>query len=264
VLKRARVLGDGYYDQARIAAAGWGLRLRRRGAVRPFCLNLRLGVKPTPYWVCDLAQLWNLDEIWVAQEYAPIAGGNYDLVLDLGANVGAASIWLHEQHRNAQIVAVEPDPLTAPLLLRNTMPFDRIRVVQAAVGLQEGQAELQSYGLSWGSHISSREISPAQAQRGPVRSSTVNVTTIPALIRAANLDGDAKVLAKVDIEGSEWPLLRTPDALRQVSEIYGETHPLGAPVDPDRFLEQASVAAGFQQIPARRTFFHWRRQCKLG
>jgi FkbM family methyltransferase len=241
-----------------VASTFW-LQIHRHGEVRPLRLNLKLGAKRTPYWVCDLAHLFNLDEVWIADEYKPIAHGNYDVILDLGASVGAASIWLHEQHPGAQILAVEPDPLTAPLLRRNTRPFERITVVEAAVGAEEGSAELRSGQFSWQSSIASDEAFEAAAGSNVVRTSTVTVTTIPSLLRGLGLRADAKVLAKMDVEGSEWALLRTPDALRQLSEIYGETHAIGAPVDPDRFLLQASLAAGFEQIPAPQTFFHWRR-----
>jgi FkbM family methyltransferase len=60
------------------------------------------------------------------------------------ANIGAASLWLHDRHPDAQILAVEPDPVITPLLRLNTEPFDRITVVQAAVGVEEGSAELRS------------------------------------------------------------------------------------------------------------------------
>jgi hypothetical protein len=103
------------------------------------------------------------------------------------------------------------------------------------------------------------EASEAAAGINVVRTSTVTVTTIPALLREVGLPSNAKVLAKMDVEGSEWALLRQPDALRQLSEIYGETHAVGAPVDPDSFLRRASLAAGFDRVDARQDFVHWRR-----
>jgi FkbM family methyltransferase len=212
--------------------------------------------------VCDLSQLWALDEVWVAGEYQPIADGEYELVLDLGANVGAASIWLHERHPRALILAVEPDPRSVPWLRRNTEPFERIRVIHAAVGLAEGIGQLTSDELSWTSHILWDD-SPGLAvetDRGPL--SSVPVTTIPALLRDAGVTPGVRVLAKVDIEGSEWPLLRTPEALEALSVIYGETHPglSGAPRDPEEYLAAASRVAGFDQLPAPPEFFHWRRR----
>jgi FkbM family methyltransferase len=259
LLRRARVLGEGYFDQARLVAASFWLQIHRRGAVSPLCLNLKLGPKRIPYWVCDLGHLYNLDEVWVAQEYEPIGQGDFDLILDLGANVGAASIWLHERHPHAQILAVEPDPFTAPLLRRNTRQFERITVVQAAVGAAEGRAQLRSYELSWGSTIAWADAPESAGDGTAVRTSTVTVTTIPALLREVGLQPNAKVLAKVDIEGSEWPLLQTPDALSQLSEIYGEMHTVGAPPDPERFFAAARLAAGFEEVSAPPSFFHWRR-----
>jgi hypothetical protein len=103
------------------------------------------------------------------------------------------------------------------------------------------------------------EASEAAAGISVVRTSTVKVTTIPALLRDVGLPSNAKVLAKMDVEGSEWALLRQPDALRQLSEIYGETHAVGAPADPDSFLRRASAGAGFERVDAGQGFVHWRR-----
>jgi FkbM family methyltransferase len=222
-------------------------------------LDLKLGGRRTRYWVSDLAHLFNLDEIWRAQEYEPIGYGDYDLILDLGANIGAASIWLHDRHPEAQILAVEPDPVITPLLRLNTEPFDRITVVQAAVGVEDGSAELRSGQFSWHSSIVCDEAFEAVIGGDAARTSTVTVTTIPALISGLGLRAGAKVLAKIDVEGSEWALLRTPDALRNLSEIYAETHAIGAPAEPDVFLLRASRAAGFEQLSAPQGFVHWRR-----
>jgi FkbM family methyltransferase len=258
-LLRARRLSEGSAAQARILAAGLELRFRPRSAASPLCLNLNLGARPTPYWLFDLAHLWNLDEVWLAGEYAHLARGDFDLVLDLGANVGAASIWLHEHHPEARIVAVEPDPRTAPLLRRNTEYFSRITVVEAAVGVEEGTAQLMADAFSWGSRIADADTLTPDVDRRAAKTWTVKVMTIPSLVRDAGVSTGARVLAKVDIEGSEWSLLRTPSALGCLRELYGETHRFGAPADSVQFFADASRAADFEALPAPPTFFHWRR-----
>jgi FkbM family methyltransferase len=257
--RRARRLSDVPVERARILAAGLELRFHPRSATNPLCLNLKLGARAAPYWLFDRAHLWNLHEVWVAREYDHLARGDFDVVLDLGANVGAASIWLHEHHPEAQIVAVEPDPRTSPLLRRNTECFNRITVVEAAVGIENGTAQLIADAFSWGSRIADADILAPDVDGRAAETWTVKVITIPSLLRDAGVSPGAQVLAKIDIEGSEWPLLRTPNALGCLSEVYGETHRFGAPVDSTRFFADASRAAGFEALPAPPTFFHWRR-----
>src|ERR1700710_2674940 len=94
-LIRAYRLGHGARGRTRVATAGLELRLRSRSARNPIRLDLRLGSRPAPYLLFDRAHLWNLDEIWLAEEYRPVADSHFDLILDLGANVGAATIWFN-------------------------------------------------------------------------------------------------------------------------------------------------------------------------
>lgn len=258
-LRRARRLSDDPLERARIFAAGLKLRLGPRSATGPLCLKLKLGAHPAPYWMFDRAHLWNLDEVWLSGEYAHLGHDDFDLILDLGANVGAASIWLHERYPEARVVAVEPDPRTARLLRRNTECFSRITVVEAAVGVEQGTAKLIADTFSWGSRIADADTCMSDVDGGAGEMWTVKVVTIPSLVQDAGVSPGARVLAKMDIEGSEWSLLRTPSALDCLSEVYGETHRYGAPADSTQLFAVASLAAGFEALPAPPTFFHWRR-----
>lgn len=251
-LSRAWRLGDGNRERARLLAAATELRFRTRSSTDPLRVKLMLGRHTSDYSLFDRAHLWNLDEIWLRGEYGHLYG-DFDHVLDLGANIGASSIWFHEHFPDATIVAVEPDPRTAPLLRRNTTAFPRISVVEAAVGVRVGHARLLTDTFTWGSRVVDFDDVRVRASGWPVRT-----LTIPSLLQ--NAPDGARVLVKMDIEGSEWSLLSDPRALELVSEIYGETHRFGAPADSADFFARASRAAGFEALSAPHTFFHWRRE----
>lgn len=239
-----------------MAIAGLELRLRSRSALNPIRLDLRLGSRAAPYLLFDRAHLWNLDEIWLAEEYGPLADSHFDLILDLGANVGAATIWFHEHFPEARIVAVEPDPRTASLLRRNTGHLDRVTVVEAAVSTEPGAAQLLAGSYSWGSRL----LAHGETHDPTNMTWRVQKVTIPSLLEDAGAPNGAHILAKMDVEGSEWPLLASPPALERLTEIYGETHRMGAPIDSARFFADTSQAAGFETLAAPPTLFHWRRR----
>ena len=56
------------------------------------------------------------------------------VILDLGANIGAASLFLLREIPNSRVIAIEPDPGNASLCARNLAPFgDRAVVLEAAL-----------------------------------------------------------------------------------------------------------------------------------
>lgn len=118
-----------------------------------------------------------------------------DLVVDLGANVGAFS-WLisrlcREQNLRRQIVALEPNPENASFL--RSQPFAaNLEIEEAAVGPVDGTGHLIAGANSVTDHV---DFSGTKSGR-PVRvRSLASLCPHPALV-------------KMDIEGGEWPILR--------------------------------------------------------
>jgi len=139
-------------------------------------------------------------------------------IVDVGANVGAATLWFAARAPAARIVAVEPSPdavgrLSANLT-RNRLD-DRVRVVPAALGGRSGVAHLGPATTSVG----------ARTLGAPVPGSTeVPLTTLDDILDSNTL---ASVdLLKLDCEGAEYEiLLSAPQALlRRIGTIVGEYH----------------------------------------
>ena len=118
-----------------------------------------------------------------------------DPFADVGANVGSYTV-LASGVRGARTVAFEPDPEAAAALRRN-VALNRLEglvaVRETALGAAPGEARF-TVGLDTTNRI-------VAAGAGPAR--TVRVDTLD---RA--LDGQAPILAKLDVEGYEPEVLR--------------------------------------------------------
>ncbi|MFT3867087.1 MAG: FkbM family methyltransferase [Nibricoccus sp.] len=139
------------------------------------------------------------DEVFLSREYnVPFANFSPSHILDLGANVGYASVYFAARWPQARILAVEPSSQNLSLLEKNTHPWGRIVTLQAAV---------------W-SHATTMQIAnpdgDANAFRmteasGPVQEK-IPAYTIPQLIE--RLGCTRLPLLKMDVEGAEVEIFR--------------------------------------------------------
>ena len=154
----------------------------------------------------DLAAFADVTREWADVElpFAP------SVILDLGANVGYASVALALRYPEARILAVEPVPANVALLRRNVAPFP-VDVVEAAVWPRSGTLRLEDPGKGqWGFRV--RE-----------GGDDVRAVTVPELIERT---GAAAVgLVKLDVEGAELDLF-TGDTgwLARVQALAVELH----------------------------------------
>jgi FkbM family methyltransferase len=143
-----------------------------------------------------------------------------ETVLDLGANVGYATIFFGRRYPNAKIACVEPVPDNYALLVRN-IEANRIaaRVTRAAISISDGAVMMQTSerdyahkvaGIGYGAHV----IGPLMEVPG------VSVVT---LLRT--LGWERIGLLKIDIEGYEGVLLReNAEWLSKVDALCLECH----------------------------------------
>jgi FkbM family methyltransferase len=125
-----------------------------------------------------------------------------DLFVDVGANVGSYSLWAAE--RGAEVIAIEPHPVTAAQLRRNAALNDYpIEVRQLALAESVGTMRLTS-DLDARNHL----MLGAGRPRGPQRRADddgidVEVSTLDDVIGARS-----PVFVKIDVEGAEELVLR--------------------------------------------------------
>jgi len=134
-------------------------------------------------------------------------------IVDLGANVGFASIFFAEKYKDARIIAVEPSLGNFTLLKHNTATYDNIHAVQAAIYPSSGSIPFLEDTLAYNSHVD-------PAGKG---SYTVRAATVTEIMEEHNIEEID--LLKLDIEGAEQMLLaQNTDWLKKVKLIVTELH----------------------------------------
>ena len=115
-------------------------------------------------------------------------------IMDIGANVGYASIYFAHFFPSARIIAVEPEGSNYQMLVKNTMDHRNIVCVQSAIWSHETELALQNPQASnWAFHY--KEASNARS--GDV----IKSQTLSGLMAQFNME--RLNLLKIDIEGGE-------------------------------------------------------------
>jgi FkbM family methyltransferase len=152
-------------------------------------------------------------------------------VLDVGANIGLFGIEVFDRFPEATVTAFEPDPANADVLedvLRINGLDDRWKLIRKCAGTSDGVVSFAA-----GRHVGSRIESAPGAVPMPI------VDLFPYL---QEID-----FVKMDIEGSEWPILSDPRlaALRNVVVVV-EYHSYACPYPhPGVAVTQLFARAGF-------------------
>ncbi|MCH2044339.1 MAG: FkbM family methyltransferase [Saprospiraceae bacterium] len=135
-------------------------------------------------------------------------------IIDCGANLGIASIYLKKQYPNAKITAIEADPNIAQYLSYNlnSFGFDDIKVLAKAVWTHNETLQFaQENGTSGSIH---------KQEAGK------KVVTVPAIRLKDILEAETKIhFLKIDIEGAEDAVLKDcANSLGNVENLFLEYH----------------------------------------
>ncbi len=196
------------------------LRLGPRGRVR-------LGHAGwTHLWpLVDRSDVSVLEEIFLEGEYALDVPAP-KVVLDLGANFGAASIYFAQAWPEARIISVEPSPPMFRRLVETTAPYKNITCLNYAVGAKNGTADF----VVSADHIASSLYRPDPNGK----TVKVETRTLSSLMSEAKV-GHVDVL-KFDVEGAEEDVFRDPSVLFQIDALVGEVHKDLLRMSPADFL----------------------------
>lgn len=163
-------------------------------------------------------------EIFLRRDYGEVADGA--TVVDLGANIGAFSIYAATTARNCRLYAYEPMPDFFELMRLNVRLNGLEGVVECfnlAVAAEPESREL----LAAGNGSCFPSLGASHRPRRPA-STTVGCTTIAAIV---GLNALAQVdLLKMDIEGAEYESLygTSVSCFERIREIRMEYHQLDA------------------------------------
>jgi FkbM family methyltransferase len=210
-VRESAALGQDPADKLRLGAFHtWIAFSRLRGVPTPRPVRVRLAPDAHEMVIATGGELAVLHHILIDEEYAPRR--NPQVILDLGANAGFATLFFHRRFPEARIVAVEPDPGTYRRLVRNVGSLPRVTTVHAAIAGREGPVTF---------YPSAESISSSMFPRGRTGTTVVAGLSIEKLMQEHRLQ--SVDLLKVDIEGAELEALRAAP-LNRVGELIAEVH----------------------------------------
>lgn len=174
----------------------------------------------------------SIREVWLDEAYR-LPFTPCSVLIDLGGNIGLASLWLAKKYGYSAVILVEPSPDNAHLARVNlNNNHIHAEVVEAAVGPTDGTAFFEESAMSNMGHV---------ADEGK---QVVMVSMATLLARSPHTPVDLKM----DIEGGEDVLLQGDLAwLNHVNGIIAEFHP--EVIDYPRAITTIE-RAGFKYIPA--------------
>ena len=163
------------------------------------------------------SDILNMHQIFRHREYGFDIVPAPQRILDLGAYVGYAAVYLANRYPNAEIVCVEPSRTNFRILCLNTLPNANVRRVHGAAWSKSSRLNLiDRVGGDWGTVFGEEAGSSGEAAQG---------YTVPHLLSLAGWPNAQYV--KCDIEGAELELFSDPaadDWLSAVSCVSVETH----------------------------------------
>jgi FkbM family methyltransferase len=199
--------------------------VRHRVSGQRATLHIRTGPDPA-----DLSDWIVLRGIWADHDYFhPLMTGCHT-VLDVGANVGIAAVWLKALIPVAELACVEPDPRNLPLARLNLAENSiSARIFECAVAPQAGRARL---GIEKFKGKSSLENAGLHSHREFVEVQTRRIPEILDDLGWSRVD-----LLKMDIEGMERDILANGgDWLDRAGLIVMEVHENTSPEELSRLL----------------------------
>ena len=153
-------------------------------------------------------------EVFAAGDYAG-EWAKCKTIVDVGANIGAASLyfWLHAPE--ARIIAIEPNTANLERLRLNLAQVPGAVIVQKALAGQRGRvAFFRADGFSLGSTLMER-------RPGYIEDS-VEAVTLDDLLETLNVE--SVDLCKFDIEGAEFDLFSQCGDTGRLRQFIGEFH----------------------------------------
>ncbi len=197
-------------------------------------LRLTLPVHPQTFWT--------LYEIFHAQAYRPALNLRPRVIVDVGANIGLASLYLYGLYPRARFICIEPDASSVDLLRRNLEQNGVEHVVVASV-ISGGGGEVEFHRHRACSEYSSLRPTSFPADQydvTPAQSRTLGSVLVEQGVERVSI-------LKIDVEGAEFEILAQSSAVVSGSDyVMGEFH--AAAGDVPRLVATLRVQAGLAVV----------------
>ncbi|MDE2089935.1 MAG: FkbM family methyltransferase, partial [Gammaproteobacteria bacterium] len=154
-----------------------------------------------------------------AEYYIPLTV-NPSVILDVGGNIGVASVYFANRFPSARIFTFEPAPENFAILSKNVSPYPNIHPFHLALGKQDGALEMycSDHPNNFGAY--------SFYEKGSNTSKKILVTVRSARNLLAEIGVSRVDMIKIDTEGSEFDILTSMDegVMKNVKWIVGELH----------------------------------------
>lgn len=175
---------------------------------KPVRMSITLAHVRRKIYLRDMADIAVFKEVFVAREYVTPLTSVPRTIVDIGAHIGAASLFFSAEYPDAAITAYEPDPDNYALLVQNTKGLP-ITCVQAAVSDTAGRAALYKGESSIGSSLRRRD--------DRERKILVPCVALPDVLESR------PDIVKFDVEGEEYRMFSNVKEI-PVEALVGEVH----------------------------------------
>lgn len=186
---------------------------RRQLTARLKGSNIEIHLRNDPYDTQIFTQIFVRNELDIGYLRAPRT------IIDGGANIGLATLYLKMKYPDAKIVAIEPEPANFDLLVRNTKGLRDVVCLQNGIWNKSCRLQIIDNGDGNSSFVT-RELSDGEAGEN-----VVNAITLEDAMKRAGLDDID--LVKLDIEGSEKQVFESgyEGWLARAHNVIVEIHP---------------------------------------
>src|SRR3989344_2233748 len=114
----------------------------------PVRLDLAFEGRPFSIWMNDRTGLAAFEEVFIRGEYAIPDIADIRTVVDVGANIGVASVYFCMRYSGIRLYAVEPDAGVCAVLRRNLAAFPDASVHQCALSDVDGTIDFHIHPTS--------------------------------------------------------------------------------------------------------------------
>jgi FkbM family methyltransferase len=176
-------------------------------------------------------------QIFMDGDYDIHVGFTPKVIVDLGANIGLASLYFHERFPDARIIALEPDKGNFKQFITNVSHYVNIKPLNLAIWSESKSLHLvqnKNFG-EWGMQVSSNKVENSNEM--------VDAISIPKLMELEGVTGID--ILKIDIEGAEYELFKDASWLVNVRVIIIELHDAMVPSSSNTFLAEVSKLERF-------------------
>ncbi|MBV9734592.1 MAG: FkbM family methyltransferase [Acidisphaera sp.] len=190
--------------------------LQRIAGARTGLLAVHLPELRAPLFLrCGTTDAASLHQVFAEGKYALAPNHAPAHILDLGAYVGYAAVFLASRHPAARILCVEPVPANHRLLLLNTLPYRGIATLNAAAWRSTGRLARTDLTGDWGSIL---------AATGESGLGAFPCYSVADMLRIQGWERADTV--KCSIQGSEKAVFADPaqDWISGIDALAVETH----------------------------------------